>query len=98
MDETTIINAARLGDLDAFNELALSYQNFLFSVARRMLGDENCAADAVQEAMISAFRKLDTFRGESLKPWLAKILVNVCYDALRQQHRRRTVPQSRGQE
>lgn len=92
MDETAMINAARCGDLDAFNQLIQLYQGFLFGVAVRILGDEDMAADALQETMISAFRKLSTFRGVSLKPWLARILVNVCYDALRSQHRRPTVP------
>ena len=89
MDETTLINAARRGDLNAFNELILLYQDFLFGVALRMLGYEDSAADAMQETLISAFRKLNTFRGESLKHWLARIVVNACYDELRRKHRQR---------
>ena len=92
MDETTMINAARRGDLDAFNELILSYQNFLFGLGVRILGDEDSACDAMQETSISAFRKLNTFRGVSIKHWLARIMVNACYDELRRKHRRRTVP------
>jgi RNA polymerase sigma-70 factor (ECF subfamily) len=48
--------------------------------------------------MISAFRKLGAFRGETLKPWLTRIMVNVCYDALRGQNRRPTVPLERRSE
>lgn len=95
MDETTLINAARRGDLNAFNELILLYQDSLFGVAVRILGDEDSAADAMQETLISAFRKLNTFRGESLKRWLARIMVNACYDELRRKHRQRTVPLER---
>lgn len=92
MDESTLIHAARRGDLAAFNELILSYQNFLFGMAVRILGDEDSAADAMQETLISAFRKLDTFRGEAIKHWLARIMVNACYDELRRKRRRRTTP------
>lgn len=92
MGKTTMINAARRGDLNAFNELVLLHQDFLFGVAVRILGDEDSATDAVQETLISAFRNLNTFRGESIKNWLARIVVNFCYDELRRKHRRRTVP------
>lgn len=92
MDEITLINAARHSDLNAFNELILLYQDYLFGVAVPILGDDDSAADAVQETLISAFRRLNTFRSESLKPWLTRILVNVCYDMLRHQYRRRAVP------
>lgn len=92
MDETILINAARRGDLAAFNEISLLYQDFLFGVAVRMLGNDDTAADAVQETLISAFRNLNTFRGETIKHWLARIVVNFCYDELRRKPRRRTVP------
>ena len=95
MDKTTIINAARRGDLSAFNELVLLHQDFLFGVAVRILGDEDSATDAVQETLISAFRNLNTFRGESIINWLARIVVNFCYDELRRKHRRRTIPLER---
>jgi RNA polymerase sigma-70 factor (ECF subfamily) len=64
-------------------------------VALRILGDSDIAADAVQETLLSAFRKIDTFRGESIKHWLARIMVNACYDELRRQHRQRTIPLER---
>jgi len=95
MDETTLIQAARRGDLNAFNELILHHQNFLFGLAARILGDEESAADAVQDALLSAFRKINTFRGESIKSWLTRILVNACYDELRRGHRRRAIPLER---
>jgi hypothetical protein len=63
MNEDLLIQSAQSGDLDAFNTLILRYQNLLFSIALRILGDEDTAADALQEALISAFRKLNTFRG-----------------------------------
>lgn len=92
MDELTLIESTRRGDLDAFNQLILSYRDFLFRVAVRILGDDDMAADALQETMISAFRRLSTFRGGSPRPWLTRILINACYDELRHPHRRRVVP------
>ena len=91
MNEDLLIQSAQSGDLDAFNALILRYQNLLFSIALRILGDEDTAADALQEALISAFRKLNTFRGGSLRSWLARIVVNSCYDELRRKRRQSTV-------
>jgi RNA polymerase sigma-70 factor (ECF subfamily) len=90
--EKRLIKAAQRGDLDAFNLLILRYQNFLFGIAFRILHDEEATADAVQEALISAFRKLNTFRGDSLRSWLARVVVNACYDEMRHKRRQRTVP------
>jgi len=92
LDEQTLIQSARHGDLDAFNLLIPSYQDLLFGIAVRILGDEEGAADAVQIALISAFRKFNNFRCGSLRGWLARIVVNACYDEIRRRHRRREVP------
>src|SRR5512132_2359039 len=90
--EKTLIRAAQRGDLDAFNLLILRYQNLLFGIALRLLNDEDVAADAVQEAMISAFRRFNTFRGDSLRSWLARVVVNACYDEMRKKRRQHSVP------
>lgn len=90
--EKTLIRAARRGDLDAFNELILRYQNLLFGIALRLLNDEDVASDAVQEALISAFRRFHTFRGDSLRSWLARVVVNACYDEMRKKRRQHSVP------
>src|SRR5512145_2959494 len=90
--EKTLIRAAQRGDLEAFNLLILRYQNLLFGIAMRMLNDEDAAADAVQEALISAFRRFDTFRGDSLRSWLARVVVNACYDEIRKKRRQHAVP------
>ncbi len=87
MDEQALINAVRQGDLDAFNLLVLHYQSFLFNIALRMMGSEDCAADALQNALLSAFRKFNSFRGGSLRSWLARVVINACYDELRRQCR-----------
>ncbi|MGC8855594.1 MAG: RNA polymerase sigma factor [Anaerolineae bacterium] len=92
MNETALIQDAQRGDLDAFNTLVLHYQDCVFNTALRILGDEQLAADASQEAFISAFRTITTFRGGSFKAWLLRTVTNACYDELRRQKRRPTVP------
>src|SRR6266540_7558124 len=91
-EEKDLITAAQRGDLNAFNALILRYQNLLFGIALRMLNDEDTASDAVQEALISAFSKFNTFRGGSLRSWLARVTVNACYDEMRRKRRQREVP------
>jgi len=90
--EKTLIQAAQRGDLESFNLLILRYQNLLFGIALRLLNDEDAAADAVQEALISAFRRFDTFRGDSLRSWLARVVVNACYDEMRKKRRQHSIP------
>jgi RNA polymerase sigma-70 factor (ECF subfamily) len=92
MDEQTLIRAAQCGDLEAFNQLVLLYQDFLFRIAMNILGDEDIAGDATQQALLSAFRSLPTFRGGSLRSWLSRITVNACYDELRRIARAKDVP------
>jgi RNA polymerase sigma-70 factor (ECF subfamily) len=92
MDEPTLIRAAQRGDLEAFNGLVLLYQDFLFRIALNLLCDEDAAADAVQQAFLSAFRNLRTFRGGSLRSWLSRITVNASYDSLRRNARWNTLP------
>ena len=92
MDEPALIRDAQRGDLEAFNRLVLAYQDALYNPALRILGDDSLAADATQEAFISAFRGLNGYRGGSFKAWLLRTVTNACYDELRRQKRRPSVP------
>jgi RNA polymerase sigma-70 factor (ECF subfamily) len=92
MDEPSLIQSAQKGELEAFNTLILHYQDMVFNTALRILSDEDLAADAAQEAFISAFRSIATFRGGSFKAWLMRTVTNACYDELRRQKRRPTTP------
>jgi len=92
MDEIALALSAQQGDLNAFNRLVLEYQELAFNVAYRMLGDSDAAADASQNAFISAYRHLSTYRGGSFKSWVMRIVTNTCYDELRRQKRRPTTP------
>lgn len=90
MDEHALVASARRGDTGAFNQLILMYQTLLYNVAYRMLHDQDAAADATQEAFLSAFRNIMGFRGGSFKAWLLRIVMNACYDQLRVAQRRPT--------
>ena len=88
--EDRLINAARVGDLAAFNELVLIYQGLAFSVAYGILGNGDAAGDAIQDGFLKAYRSLDKFRGGSFKAWLMRIVANTCLDQLRARRRRQT--------
>jgi len=92
MDELTLIRSAQRGDLETFNQVVLLYQDFLFRIAVSILGDEDAAEDATQQAFISAFRNLQAFRGGSLRSWLTRIVVNASYDELRRVSRSKNSP------
>ena len=92
MDEQSLISSAQKGDLESFNTLVLAYQENLYNTAFRILGDEELAADATQDAFISAFQKLSSFRGGSFRSWLLRTVTNACYDELRRKKRRPTTP------
>jgi RNA polymerase sigma-70 factor (ECF subfamily) len=81
------------GDPNAFGELVRRHRDRLWAVALRTLGDREEAADAVQEALLSAFRRADTFRGDAaVTTWLHRIVVNACLDRIRRRGARPTTP------
>ena len=92
MDESGLIHEAQRGNLDSFNRLVLAYQEIVYNQAYRVLSDEAGAEDATQEAFISAFRSLRSYRGGSFKAWLLRIVTNACYDELRRRQRRPVQP------
>ncbi|MFJ9409037.1 RNA polymerase sigma factor SigM [Streptomyces sp. NPDC101393] len=81
------------GDPDAFGEIVRRHRDRLWAVALRTLGDREEAADAVQDALVSAYRAAHTFRGQSaVTTWLHRITVNACLDRARKTASRRTSP------
>lgn len=92
LNEETIIERAMDGDVDAFNQLVLAYQQLAYNVAYRILGNEDRAMDATQEAFLRGFRALHQFRGGSFKAWMLRIVTNCSYDQLRIRQRRPSTP------
>ena len=87
-----LLERAREGDLAAFNDLVVAYQDMLFALVVRMVPDRDSASDAVQEAFFSAYRNLGGFRGGSVKSWLSRIAINAAMDAQRLKKRRPADP------
>ncbi|GAA0422889.1 RNA polymerase sigma factor SigM [Acrocarpospora corrugata] len=72
------------GDPLAFSEIVKRHRDRMWAVALRTLGDPDEAADAVQDAFMSAYRKADSFRGDAaVTTWLHRIVVNACLDRMR---------------
>ncbi len=86
--EALFIARSRRGDTAAFNQLILLHQQAVYTLAYRMLGDPDNAADVTQEALFSAFRAITSFRGGSFRAWLLRIASNACCDYWRRSQRR----------
>jgi RNA polymerase sigma-70 factor (ECF subfamily) len=92
LNDAELLRAHVAGDRDAFGELIRRHRDRLWAVALRTLGDREEAADALQEAMLSAYRAADRFRGESaVTTWLHRIVVNACLDRVRRRQARPAV-------
>ncbi len=83
-----LVERAQQGELPAFNQLVLRYQDGVYSLALRMLGAQEPAEDATQEAFIRAWQRIDSFRGGSFRSWLFTIVANLARDELRRRARR----------
>ncbi|MFC7305955.1 RNA polymerase sigma factor SigM [Streptomyces monticola] len=91
--DATLLARHVAGDPDAFGELVRRHRDRLWAVALRTLGDREEAADAVQDALVSAYRAAHTFRGQSaVTTWLHRITVNACLDRARKAASRKTSP------
>jgi RNA polymerase sigma-70 factor (ECF subfamily) len=89
-EEQRLVAAAQRGDVESFNALVRLYEGRIYNLCYRMLGDAESAADATQEAFLSSYRNLRSFRGGSFRSWLLRIATNACYDQLRARKRRPT--------
>lgn len=87
--EAGLLPRLRAGDAAAFETLLRVYGPRLLAVARRMMPGEHDAEDALQDAMLSAFKNLGKFDGQSLlSTWLHRVVVNACLMRLRTKRRR----------
>ena len=88
MIDINLIEECRGGNLNNFRKLVELTSPFAFSVAFRMLGDEDQAKDIVQETMVTIWQKLKKIRSaEVYKTWIYRIVMNKCYDQLRSRKR-----------
>jgi RNA polymerase sigma-70 factor (ECF subfamily) len=88
-DEEAILEAARSGDADAFEQLIAEHRPSLHAHSHRMLGSSHDADDALQEALLSAWRAIPRFEGRSsVRGWLHRITTNACLDLIARRRRR----------
>lgn len=93
LSEKQLIDRAKKGDADAFNDLMGRYSRNIFNIGLQMLRDRDDASDMAQETMLKVYRALPRFRGDStFSTWVYRIMVNTCRDFLRSASRRREVP------
>ncbi|TAK70332.1 MAG: RNA polymerase sigma factor SigM [Actinomycetota bacterium] len=91
--DAALLAAHVAGDPDAFAELVRRHRSRLWAVSLRTLGDPEEAADALQDALLSAFRRADSYRGDAqVTTWLHRIVVNACLDRLRRRRARPADP------
>jgi RNA polymerase sigma-70 factor, ECF subfamily len=91
--DSELLSQHAAGDPHAFGELVRRHRDRLWAVALRTLGDREEAADALQDALLSAYRSASGFRGDSaVTTWLHRIVVNACLDRARRRQVRPTVP------
>ena len=82
--DAELLAAHVAGDPEAFGELFSRHRDRLWAVALRTTGDPEEAADALQDALVAAFRRAESFRGDAaVTTWLHRIVVNACLDRLR---------------
>ena len=92
LSDSELLRRHAAGDNEAFGELFRRHRDRLWAVALRTACDPEEAADALQDAMVSAFRRAGDFRGESaVTTWLHRIVVNACLDRLRRRSARPAV-------
>jgi len=90
--DRALVEQALRGETEAFDRLVELHQDHLFAVVYRVVGDRDAAADAVQEAFLSAWRNLPRMRGERFRSWLTRIGLNAATDVLRRRKRRPADP------
>jgi len=92
ISEQSLIQQAQNGDLEAFNQLVLRYQDGIYRYAMSLVNDHDLADDITQESFIKAFHKIKSLNGDSFRPWLFKITTNTVRDMARRSARHPMIP------
>jgi RNA polymerase sigma-70 factor (ECF subfamily) len=84
-----LIRQSQKGNMTSFRDLIIANQRFVFTVAFKVLGDEESAKEVTQECFIKVWKNISLFNFKNkFTTWLYKIAINICYDKLREKRRR----------
>jgi RNA polymerase sigma-70 factor (ECF subfamily) len=84
-DDAALVSSAQTGDLQAFEQLVTNHQKKMLNIAYRLIGDYDDACEVVQDAFVSAYRNIKTFRGDAkFTTWLTTITLNLSKNRLKQ--------------
>jgi len=92
LSDPELIAQSQFGDMDAFNQLVLKYQDGMYQYALSLTQDPDLAEDVTQDSFIKAFQHIASFKGISFRSWLFKIVTNTVRDAARRKARYPLVP------
>lgn len=92
LSDSELVAHAQFGDMDAFNQLVLKYQDGMYHYALSLIQDPDLADDVTQDSFIKAFQHIASFKGGSFRSWLFKIVTNTVRDAARRKVRYPFVP------
>ena len=90
--EAELVRVAQRGDVEAFNQIVLTYQDRIYSLGARLLDDIDAADDITQDTFLTAYLNLPRFRNGSFRSWIYRIATNLCYDVLRRRKRYPVLP------
>lgn len=91
-NERDLVDRAKTGDIEAFEQLIEGCQKRVFNIAYRMIGNYDDANELAQEVLLKAFRSIRSFKGDSLfSTWIYKVTANVCLDEIRRRKKRMVV-------
>ena len=92
IDENILIDKAKDGNVEAFEEIVNIYQKKVYNIALRMLGNREDANELAQEVFIKVYKALPSFKGNSsFSTWLYRVTMNVCTDELRKRKNKNVV-------
>src|SRR5579859_4193581 len=90
-NDEQLVEAAKQGDMAAFEELVARHRDKIYARAFSMMRNEDEALDLSQEAWVKSWQRLAQFHGESsFGTWMTRIVINLCLDQLRRRKRQRT--------
>lgn len=91
-NEKELVDRAKFGDIEAFEQLIIGCQKKVFNIAYRMLGNYDDANELAQEVFLKAFRSIKSFKGDSLfSTWIYKVTTNACLDEIRKRKNKTVV-------